>query len=473
MLGQAAGSRLVSVVLGLIAATLVAWGQEPSPQEPSSTIKVEVKQVLVPVIVTDQRGHHVTGLAARDFRVFEEGVGQQIVAFGTEMLDAPTTLPAANSAVPQPSAAAIPVASPLPVAPPRRTYVVCLDALNSSFANFSRVREALSKLFQQERSTDSQYALLVLGRSIAVVKYLTPRGEDILAAMRSKELDRAAMQSETANFAEQERHLGSLLDKYCTQCGCGGFRSAKDIDKAMDSGGICGGILNNIMNFAASAARERSLVGRQFIRNLRTLTEQLGQQPGKRILLLVSDGFSLWAGRDLYAAIGAYLGTPAVIQTNPGERLGQEIEELARLASSLNVSIYALDSRGIPAPTFGVFDAEGEHAFATHAQQTLPDLIQQRSMVATEKQDGMILLAATTGGVFVGNTNDLLRGMRQAFADGREYYVLAYVPTNRAADGQFRKIRVEVKDKKVTVRAKHGYWAPSPPPPPGPSPLHQ
>jgi VWFA-related protein len=451
MLRRAGGSRLVTAALGVIATTLVAWGQEPSPQEPPSTIKVEVKQVLVPVIVTDRRGHHVTGLAARDFRVFEEGVEQQIVAFGTETLDAPTALPAANSATP--------AAPPLPAPPPRRTYVICLDALNSSFANFFRVREALSKLFQQERSTHSQYGLLVLGRGVIVVKYLTPRGEDILAAMGSKELDRAVLQSETANFAEQERHLGSLLDKYCNQCGCGGFRSTKEIDKAMDSSGICGGMLNYIMNFAASAARERSLVGRQFIRNLRTLTEQLGQQPGKRTLLLVSDGFSLWAGRDLYAAIGAYLGTPAVIQTNPGEMLGPEIEELAQLASSLNVSIYTLDSRGLAmAPTFGVFDADGEHASLARSPQALGDLLLQ----APEKQDGMRLLATTTGGVFVGNSNDLLRGMRQAFADGREYYVLAYVPTNRAADGQFRKIRVEVKDKKLTVRAKQGYWAPRP-----------
>lgn len=471
MLRQATGSRLVSAVLGLIAATLVAWGQEPAPQEPSRTIKVEVKQVLVPVIVTDRRGHHVTGLAARDFRVFEEGVEQQIVAFGTEMLDAPTTLPAANSATPQPSAAAIPAAPPLPAAPPRRTYVVCLDALNSSFANFSRVREALGKLFQQERSTDSQYALLALGRSIVVVKYLTPRGEDILAAMRNKELDRAALQSETVNFAEQERQLGTMLDKYCNQCGCGVSRGgANIIDKLMDSPGYCGGMLNNIMNFAASAARERSLVGRQFIRNLRTLTEQLGQQPGKRILLLVSDGFSLWAGRDLYATIGAYLGIPGVILRNPGEKLGQEIEELARLASSLNVSIYTLDSRGLAmAPTFGVFDAESEQASLGHSPQVLGDLL----LLATEKQDGMILLAATTGGVFVGNSNDLLRGMRQAFADGREYYVLAYVPADRTEDGKFRKIRVELKDKKLIVRAKRGYWAASLPAPSNPSPQHQ
>jgi len=57
--------------------------------------------------------------------------------------------------------------------------------------------------------------------------------------------------------------------------------------------------------------------------------------------------------------------------------------------------------------------------------------------------------------------------------DGREYYVLAYVPANWAADGKFRKIQVRVKDKKLSVRAKQGYWAASLPAPSNPSPQHQ
>ena len=47
----------------------------------------------------------------------------------------------------------------------------------------------------------------------------------------------------------------------------------------------------------------------------------------------------------------------------------------------------------------------------------------------------------------------------KAFADGREYYVLAYVPTNDTMDGKFRRIKVEVKGKKVVISAKAGYWA--------------
>jgi len=71
----------------------------------------------------------------------------------------------------------------------------------------------------------------------------------------------------------------------------------------------------------------------------------------------------------------------------------------------------------------------------------------------------MSQLARETGGQFFENTNDFLNGIRTAFADGREEYELAYIPSNRSMDGRFRKISVEVKDKKLQVAAKAGYWA--------------
>ena len=49
-----------------------------------ATIRVEVQQVLVPVVVTDQKGHHVSGLRAADFRISEDGVPQEIAAFSSD-----------------------------------------------------------------------------------------------------------------------------------------------------------------------------------------------------------------------------------------------------------------------------------------------------------------------------------------------------------------------------------------------------
>ena len=73
--------------------------------------------------------------------------------------------------------------------------------------------------------------------------------------------------------------------------------------------------------------------------------------------------------------------------------------------------------------------------------------------------DAMSQLAKQTGGQFFEDSNDLLKGIRRAFADGREEYVLAYVPTNTIVDAQFRRITIKLRDKKLQVAAKSGYWS--------------
>ena len=44
-------------------------------------IKTTVREVLVPVVVTDPKGHHISNLKRSDFKVFEDGIPEDIVAF--------------------------------------------------------------------------------------------------------------------------------------------------------------------------------------------------------------------------------------------------------------------------------------------------------------------------------------------------------------------------------------------------------
>jgi hypothetical protein len=51
----------------------------------------------------------------------------------------------------------------------------------------------------------------------------------------------------------------------------------------------------------------------------------------------------------------------------------------------------------------------------------------------------MVELAHETGGLFFQNSNDLGKGLTGAFADSREFYLLAYVSKNETLDGKYRK----------------------------------
>jgi len=60
------------------------------PQESAPSIRVNVGLTLIPVTVTDPFGAPVSGLTREDFRLFEDGVEQEIQHFGAD--DAPLSL---------------------------------------------------------------------------------------------------------------------------------------------------------------------------------------------------------------------------------------------------------------------------------------------------------------------------------------------------------------------------------------------
>jgi hypothetical protein len=92
-----------------------------------TTIQADVKQVLVPVVVTDKAGHHVTGMRASDFHIAEDGVSQDIVSLSTAT--SPNELLTARDdrslAAGKAASASDPASSS---SSPKRTYLTCIDA---------------------------------------------------------------------------------------------------------------------------------------------------------------------------------------------------------------------------------------------------------------------------------------------------------------------------------------------------------
>jgi VWFA-related protein len=425
--------------------------QETKPTVSPGVIRVQVKQVLVPVIVTDRKGHHVTGLKANDFEVLEDGVPQKLVAFSTEQ-DGEAGLFRPEQAAGPPPAPATDAAPPV-----RRNYLICLDALNSSLGNFTQVREALRKLFREERGADSQYALIALGRQPVVIQNLTHDPDAILQALDSKDLLKSIQTSEASNLSHQLAELTSILADYCQQCPCSGAPIATG-RSSIGTAQLCNGKWQNVQMWANSAAEQRDNFTRSFLNDLRDTVEQESRLPGKRVLVFVSDGFNLQPGRDLYGVMAAYTNNPSELLQSPVGNLETVIQAIVRLASDHDVTFYSLDSRGLYALSGGGFDAS-EEVFQIRNPYLLPQLKAERETVAVENQSAMNELAQATGGVFYHNSNDLLKGLRQSFADGRDYYVLAYASSNPAADGKFREVKVQVNGKNLLVRAKRGYWA--------------
>lgn len=70
-------------------------------------------------------------------------------------------------------------------------------------------------------------------------------------------------------------------------------------------------------------------------------------------------------------------------------------------------------------------------------------------------------LADDTGGraFFPRSAEDIARAYRQIAADLRSQYFLTYTPSNGAADGKWRAIRVECRVPGVNIKTRRGYYA--------------
>jgi VWFA-related protein len=177
---------------------------------------------------------------------------------------------------------------------------------------------------------------------------------------------------------------------------------------------------------------------------------------------LISDGFTMQPGHDLFELIATYLRDPGIALHDPIARMSQQMDAVLRLADDRNVAFYTLDSRGVYVLPAGGFNVTGAPMSAKMGPVMMPEIEPLKTLSKARRADGLQELAEATGGLFFGNSNDLLKGMRQALTDGRSYYVLAYKSSNPAADGKYRRIQVEVDRKSVRIQAKQGYWAPGP-----------
>jgi VWFA-related protein len=111
--------------------------------------------------------------------------------------------------------------------------------------------------------------------------------------------------------------------------------------------------------------------------------------------------------------------------------------------SDAQVSLYPVDARGL----IGAQTTSG-------AKVTFTTLSGVRGNIET-----MQVVAQETGGRAFANTNALDLSIRRALDDSRFTYLLGYYPSDSKWDGRYRSISVQVRQKGLTVRHRHGYVA--------------
>ncbi len=185
---------------------------------------------------------------------------------------------------------------------------------------------------------------------------------------------------------------------------------------------------------------------RPILAGLAAICEGLRAIPGKKTLVLFSQGFVA------------------------PQSLDWQVQSTIDIANRANVAIYIIDSSGLTGGTpqsgalvpssalAGISAAiSQENRIRAGAGESVFDVSRQEGL--NRQQDLLYRISGDTGGQFIKNTNDIAAGLERIDDEIRSRYTLAYRSTDPNFDGSFRKVKIEVRRPDAKVLARPGYYA--------------
>jgi VWFA-related protein len=415
-----------------------AAGQPQLPQPRPPIFRAGAHYVRVDAYPTD-KGKIVEGLTRDDFEIYEDGKPQTIES--AEFVSFDTWTPDGERKDPRTQQEAYDLAAD----PAWRVFVIVLDPAAYDMEGRHYMRAPLHEFIDRNLgpkdlfgllTTDSEWNDLALGQKTAFADSVIDSREWIYP---HDEYD--------------ERYMAYQ------ECGLGNLIMVKKLDDTYR-------LLEGLVRLLGLVRQERKSI--VFVANtlghpgpLKSVPAGMPDMPRIGVTSGGRIGEMPRGDRVGAAPANAFCNSERMRLTSID--FDERFRELLKSARQANVAFYPVSPKGLVTIPFK--PAGGA------------DLDRFRGMQANA--DSLLTLASETDGIAVVNTNDLAGGMRRVADDVHAYYVLGYYTTNTKWDGGIRSIKVRLKPKKNTVRARKQYRAPtlqeiaafsSPPATPTPSP---
>ncbi|MFQ3582632.1 MAG: VWA domain-containing protein [Chloracidobacterium sp.] len=397
-------------------------GQSDDDEEaPVITLGTELLQLYV--IVTDKDGRPVRNLKKEDFLLRENGKPQDIAFFSF-------VAPGATGAAPVSVAPNLPDSQPSSATVEGRYFALVVDDLHIAPGNFLPLKAALSKFVEKTLVEGDHLLILSTSGTLgflqqmtddkrvmrAAIERLAPRPQDTLQGNVGFGFSMTPYEAVLVERSDRQT-IQFLVEQY--------IRAFPGTPPMMAESAV--------RSTARIIAQQTEYLTTATLETVRSAALALGNYPGRKTLLLATDGFL----NDEFARNGRF-------------RMQRALDAAARAG----VTVYSIHSAGLEGPAG--FDASQPGRFdPTGIAQSLASQGQQA------RQDAFRELAASTGGLTFVNTNDLSASFDKATADATTYYSLAYYP-DKKADGKFHSIEVKLNlPGKFTIRTQQGFFAPS------------
>jgi VWFA-related protein len=377
--------------------------------------------VLVPVIVADKSGAHVTGLQKDAFRIEEDGKVRAISVFeeiGTEN-------PAGHAKA---SASEGHSNFILSDDHPWRVTIVCLDLVNSPWVRQREAKRQLTEYLLRSALREERMAVFALtSRGLRQLHPFTTDTKVLIAALQKLELSLSAQESTyppdnlTPDPLEQEQ--------------------ASDEEQL-----ISDALADQDTSLSANYQR---IATRQTLAAMAQLARAFQALPGRKTVIWASAGFPFTIDDPQSFA-------------RLGDDLRSQYEETWRALESANIAVYPVDlnaleysATALPSANTGISSSKIADIRGSSARLRSP----MRFPYDQGAQQRLTLhaFADATGGRACITIDELEKCFSEALEDSRAYYLLGYYLGDDAQPG-WRKLRVKVARSGLQVRYRSGFY---------------
>jgi VWFA-related protein len=404
-----------------------AQGQK---QQDPATLRIDTELVQIDVVVTDKQGKLVSDLKREDFQLLEDGKPQQLSHFSVGTAGRQATW---LRTAPKPETNGKPI-SPLPSAPvftAGRYLVLAVDDLHLAAGNLMLAKQSLVKFLDQQTGASDQLALVTTSGGLGLYQQFTPDRDAMKRAVNrlSVRERKATSDFDVPRITPYQAELIEQNDPEALELAVQELMREQQMQRQL--------AVSTAQTRARGIVQQNTSVTVTTLSTLENIIRGLRDLPGRKVIVLLSDGFLL----------GGF---------SNGRHF--DVRRITDAATRAGVVIYSLDTRGLIAMP-GSLDAS-HRGFADTGSLGGARVRIENSSIEAER-DGMYALAKDTGGDAIFNNNDINAGLQKVLNDTETYYLLAFEPVVSYRDGRFRKIEVKLPSHPdLKVRTRKGYFAP-------------
>lgn len=443
---------LAVLLLFASAGAMVAFQQTQPPQasdqaeltshdtEPTFRLRSERNLVVVRAVVRDGKGNIIDNLRQEDFRLMDNGKPQVISHFSVERATSGGTTGGIAS---QPSSGEKEEApAGEGASAPRRFVALFIDDIHMQISDMMQVKRAAEKYLASSVLPGDRIGVSTatgrvglnftndLEKVRATIARIIPHP---LIEPRENDCPEILDYQAYKIVQERDEFATNIAYQEYYHCNCEQYENSNPSAlQYCEQRGV-----SEVQNDAMEMMNIYETNSEAVLRGLENTIRSLATYPGQRAVVLVSPGFLT-------------------------RTFEAQLDKIADRAIHANVTVNAIDAKGLYAPIPGGDDISRTPVIVPRH----PEVAGQKEQIRIERLTEILAplsdLAADTGGVFFHNDNDLAEGFRRTGSVPSVYYVLAFSPTSLKADGRLHSLKVKVVEPSgLVVQARRGYFAPS------------